>query len=85
MALAVVERAGDDGHVAVSLEADAAHFLVRRRGDFQIAADAEPAQLPRFFASRLRCLEAFHCRRLDRALEHGGEIAAVVLHAEEAE
>ena len=52
VALAVIERAGNDGDVAIRLEADAAHFLVRRRGDFEIAADAEAAQLAALLGCR---------------------------------
>ena len=81
MTLAVVERAGDDGDVAVAFEADAAHLLVRRRGDFQIAADAEPAQLAALLRLALALFEALHVGDLDRVLEQRGEIAAVVLHA----
>ena len=35
----------NDRDIAVRLEADAAHFLVGRRGDLQIAANSDPAQL----------------------------------------
>ena len=58
VALAVVERAGDDGHAAVGLEADAAHLLVGGRGDFEIAADAEAAQLAALLALALALVEA---------------------------
>src|SRR5919204_528977 len=44
VALAVIERAGDDGDVAVRLEADATHLLHRRRGHFEIVADADSTQ-----------------------------------------
>ncbi len=45
VALPVVQRAGDDGDRAVGLEMDAAHFVAGRRGHFEVAADAAPAQL----------------------------------------
>ena len=46
--LPVIQGAGDDRHVAVRLEADAAHLAARRPGQFEIVADAAPAQ----FAAR---------------------------------
>ena len=52
VALAVIERAGDDGDGAVGLETDAAHLLVGGRGDFEIAADADAAQLAASSCSR---------------------------------
>src|SRR5262249_59125194 len=70
MALAVVERAGDDGHRAVGFEADAAHLLVGRRGHLEIAPDAEAAQeaaLLRFPAPRRKSLPI---GELERLLEH---------------
>ena len=45
VALAVVERAGDDRHPAVRLEADAAHLRIRRRGHLEIAGKPAAAQL----------------------------------------
>src|SRR6185312_9998381 len=45
MALAVIERAGDDGDAAIRIEADAAHLLALRRGHFEIGADADAANL----------------------------------------
>src|SRR3989442_353525 len=42
--LPVVERPADERDAALVLEPDAAHLLVRRRGDFHVAADAEAAQ-----------------------------------------
>ena len=80
MALAVIERAGDQRHRAVGLEADAAHFLVRRRGDFEIRADAEPAQLAALLAFAPAGREALHVGGFERILEHAGEIAAVICH-----
>ena len=78
MALAVVERAGDDGDVAVGFEADAAHFLGRRRGDLEIVADAQPAQLAARLALGLALLEARDVGHLQRLVEERGELAAVV-------
>ena len=81
VALPVIERAGDDGDGAVGLEADAAHFLARRRGDFEKAADAEPAHLAALAALALAAREALDVGGLERLLEHGGEIAAVIVAA----
>src|SRR5271163_618308 len=44
VALAVIERAGDDRDIAVGLEADAAHLIGWRRSHFEIVADATAAQ-----------------------------------------
>ncbi len=53
VALAEIERAGDDGHRAVGLEVDGAQFLViAAGGHFEIAADAEAAQHARASCSR---------------------------------
>src|SRR5439155_23149902 len=78
MALAVIERAGDDGDGAVGLEADAAHLLVRRRRHFQVGADAEAAQPPALPGFALALPKTLPLGELDRVLEHGGKIAAVV-------
>ena len=59
VALAVVERAGADGDAAVGVERNAAHLLVGRRRHFEIAADADAAQAPRFLLSRFRLLKPF--------------------------
>ena len=64
VALAVVERAGDDGDGAVGLEADAAHLLRRRRGDFEEAADAEAAHLAALAALALAFARSPSRRRL---------------------
>src|SRR6516165_5031348 len=59
VALAVVERAGDEGHGAVRFEADAAHLLVGWRGDFEIAADRDAAQPAALLALALAFSKAF--------------------------
>src|ERR1041384_4936353 len=80
MPLAVVERAAHQRDLLVALEADAAHLLVRRRGDFHVAADPEAAHL----ALRLRFLfpsgEIRNIASLERLLENRPEIAAVDRH-----
>src|SRR5439155_781418 len=81
MALAVIERAGDQRHRAVRLEADATHLLARGRGHFQIAADPEPAQLAPLAALALARPKTAPVRKLHRIIEHRGEIAAIVGHA----
>src|SRR5947207_325337 len=62
------------------VETDAAHLLVRRRGDFHVAADAEAAQ----FAFSLRFLsapgKARHLARRERLLEDRAEVAAIHRH-----
>ena len=83
VALAVVERAGDDGDGAVGLEADAAHLLVGRRGDFEIVADAAmPRSLPRFLLSRLALGKAFQSASFRAWSSTRREFAAVVGHAD---
>ena len=69
VALAVVERAGDDGDVAVGLEADAAHLLHRRRRDLEIVADADAAQLAARLALCLARGEARDVGELQRLVE----------------
>ncbi len=81
VALAVIERAGDDGHRAVVLEADAALFGGHRRGGLDIAGDAEAAQLAGALAVALARLEALDVGALHRILEQAGEVAAVVVDA----
>ncbi len=73
VALAVVERAGDDRDGAVGLEADAAHLLRWRCGDFEEAAEAETAHLAALAALALALAEALHVRELERVLEHARE------------
>ena len=75
VALAVVERAGDDGDRAVGLEADAAHLVHGRRGDLEILADAEAAQLAAGAALGLARREARPVGGLERALEQRREVA----------
>ena len=55
--------------------------LPARGGDFEIAADAEAAQLAVLLAVALALLEAVIVGQLQRLLEHAEEIAAVVGHA----
>ncbi len=81
MALAVVERAGDHRQRAVRLEADAAHFLRRRRRHFEIAADAAAAQLAVRAALLLTLRKALPIGERQRLVEHGREFAAVIAHA----
>src|ERR1700712_3802245 len=45
MALAVVERAGDQPHRAISLEHDLAEFDAGRGGHFEIGADRDAPEL----------------------------------------
>ncbi len=70
VAHAEIERAGEDRHAAVGLEHDAAEFLGRRRGDFEEAADAEPAQLAALAALALALAEALDVGGVDRLLQH---------------
>ena len=78
VALAVVERAGADGDAAVGVERDAAHLLVGRRGDFEIAADADAAQLAALLALALALVEALPVGGLERLLQDRREVAAVI-------
>src|SRR5438128_11576379 len=76
--LAIIERAGDDCHYAVRLEADAAHLAARRPGQFEIVADAAPAQLaarPGFGLARGKAVPIGERQRL---VEEAGEVAAVI-------
>ena len=66
MALAVVQRAGDDGDGAVLLEADLALLLHRRRRAFEEVADAPAPQLAPRRALRLARLEPFALRGVRR-------------------
>ena len=53
--------------------------LLRRRGDFEIAADAAmPRSLPRLRLSRLRAAKPFQSASFERLVEQRGEVAAVV-------
>ena len=83
MALAVVERAGDEGHVAIRFEPDAAQLLADDACRFEKAANSEPTQ--ETFALRLdsALAEAGDVRRFHRLVHQSGEIAAVVGQARE--
>ena len=58
MALAVIERAGDNGDRAVGVEADAALFLGHGGGGFDVTGNAKPAQFAFALAHALARLEA---------------------------
>ena len=81
VALAVVERAAQHGDRAVGLEADAAILLGRRPGDLEIGADAAAAQLVARRALGLALVEALPVGGDQRLVEHGGELARIVVHA----
>ena len=76
--LAVIQGAGDDRHVAVGLEADAAHLAPRRPGQFEIVADAAPAQFAARPALRLPRREPVPIGQRQRLVQQIGEIAAVI-------
>src|SRR5262249_44189797 len=78
VALPVIERAGDDGDAAVGLEPNAAHLLARRCRHFEKAADPKPAQSAALAAFSPAACKAFCVGKLQRLLQHGGEITAVV-------
>src|SRR5262245_37666551 len=78
MTLAVVERAGDNSDGAVGLEMDAAHLLVGGRGDLEIAADANAAQLAVALAFASPLVEALPVGGFERFLEDGREVPAVI-------
>ena len=80
MALAVIQRAGHDGHRAIGLKANAAHFRPRRGGHFQILANAAPAHLAARPACRGPGREAIPIRRRQRPVQHRREVAAIVFH-----
>ncbi len=76
--LAVIEGAGDQGHAAVRLKADAAHLAAGRPGQFEIVADAVPAQFavgPAFGLARGKAVPVGEPQRL---VEQVGEVAAVI-------
>ena len=77
VSLPVIKRTGDDGDGAVGLEAQAAHFLARRRGDLEKVAHAEPAYFSTFAALAFAAREALDIGRFERVLEHTGKVAAV--------
>src|SRR6185503_15922844 len=78
VALAVVERAGDDRDGAVVLEAQSAHFGGAGGGRLDVAADAEAAQLAGLLALALALLEAGDVGLLHGEVEQAGEVAAIV-------
>ena len=78
VALAVVERAGDQPHRAVILEHDLAEFDAGRRGDFEIGADRDAAQLAALAAFLLALGKIGVVGNLQRLVEHALEIAAVI-------
>ncbi len=78
VALAVIERAGDDGDGAVGIELDAALLLGHRRRGFDVAGDAEAAQFAGLLALALALGEALGVGLRQRFLEQAGEIAAVI-------
>ncbi len=78
VALAIIERAGDQPHHTVILEHDLAKLDAGRRGDLQIRADGNAAQLAALAALFLAFGKVGvigHCQCL---LEHALEIAAVI-------
>jgi hypothetical protein len=78
VALAVVERACRQRHAAVGIEGDLAEFAVRRRGDLEIGADCDPAQLAALAAFLPALGEIGVIGDLQRLVEDADEIAAVV-------
>ena len=78
VALAVIERAGDDGDTAIGFEADAAHLVGRRPGHFEIVADAAAAQQAAPAAFLLAGGKPVPVGLRQRLIEHGGELAAVI-------
>ena len=78
VALSIVERAGNDRDRAVRLEPYAAHFLVRRRGAFEILPHTAPAQPAARATLCTAARKSIPIRGVQGAIEHSGEIAAVV-------
>ncbi len=78
VALAVVERAGDDRDRAIGLKAYAAHLVLGRRRDLEIVADAAAAQLPPCVAVGPARREAVPVGGRERPVEQRRELAAVV-------
>ena len=81
MALAVVERAGDQRHTAILVERDLAELLAWRRGHLEIGADRDAAQFSALAALLLAFGEAGIVGSRQRVRHHGREVAAVILHA----
>ena len=80
VALAVIERAGDDGHGAVRLEAYAAHLGAGRRGDFEILADAAATNLAARGTFGLAGGKSVPIGGDQCVIEDRGEVAAVIDH-----
>ena len=78
--LAVIQRAGNDRHRPIRLEADATHLVIGRRGDFQVLPDPAPAQFAPRPALRPPACKTVPIRRGQCAVEHRREIAAVIFH-----
>ena len=78
VALPIIERAGDDGHRAIGVEAEGSLLGGHRRGGFDVAGDAKPAQFAGALAVALALIEAFDVGAHERVLEQAGEIPAVV-------
>ena len=81
VAHAEIERAGEQRDRSVALKNDAAQFFRWRRGHFEIAADAEPAQLAALAALAPTLPKTLGVSGQDCLLHHGGEVAAVISHA----
>src|SRR5215471_5308810 len=79
--LPVVERSRDQLHRAVVLEHDLAEFDARRRGDFEIGADGDPAQPAALAALLLAPGKVDVIGDFERLVEHALEITAVIDHA----
>ena len=78
MPLAVIQGAGDQGHVPIRFKADAAHLPAGRPGQLEIVADAPAAQ----FAARAALLfargKADPVGEPQRVVQQVGEVAAVI-------
>src|SRR5262249_605989 len=78
VALAIVERAGEDRHRAVRFEANPAHLLVGRGRHLEIAADADAAQLAALPALAPARRKSLPVPALQPLFHDSGEIAAVI-------
>ena len=78
MTLAVIERPGGQLHRTVRLEGDLAEFAARRRADFEIGADRNPAELAVLAAFLLAFGEISMIGNLKRLVEYAVEIAAII-------
>src|SRR6516225_3973496 len=79
MPLSMIKGAGNDGHRAVLLEADAAHFLARGSGAFEKTANTEPAHLAALAALAFPACESLDVGKREGVLENCGEVAAVII------